>query len=327
MSLYIARPMASRVSHAASSTYYTRSDDTGKNGVSRRRKRHPWRITCGSATQRLGGSSVEGHTTVNQAMLTGESKPIEKAEGDEVTGGAVNGESSFTMKVQKTGDETYLSQVVSTVRKAQEARSRTQDLADRAALWLTVIAVSAGMVTLVSWLMAGRELEFSLERMVTVMLITCPHALGLAIPLVVAVSTALAARRGLLIRDRSSFERARLIDAVVFDKTGTLTEGRFGVTDVVCFGDMPEDQVLRLAASVESHSEHPIAQGVVEAAQARNLEYPRPSDFQSLPGEGARAQVEGRAVRTVSPTYLEENNISVDNEEPARLAGQGKTVV
>ena len=275
----------------------------------------------------IDGVIVEGRTSVNESMLTGESKPVEKGEGDEAIGGAVNGESSFTMEVQKTGDKTYLSQVVNMVREAQETRSRTQDLADRAALWLTIIAITAGTVTLAIWLTAGRTFDFSLERMVTVMVITCPHALGLAIPLVVAVSTAMAARRGLLIRDRSSFERARGIQAVVFDKTGTLTEGRFGVTDVVCLADADEDEVLRLAASVESHSEHPIAQGVVEGAQERDLEYGSPKEFKAIPGKGAQAQVDGGLIRTVSPGYLEENGISVESEEPDRLAGQGKTVV
>src|SRR5882724_6806370 len=181
----------------------------------------------------IDGRMVQGRTSVNQAMLTGESQPVEKGEGDEVIGGAVNGEGAITIEVRRTGADTYLSQVVELVRKAQETRSRTQDLADRAALWLTLIAIGGGTVTFVAWLGAGREFSFALERMVTVMVITCPHALGLAVPLVVAVSTALSARDGLLIRDRSAFERARELDAVVFDKTGTLTEGRFGVTDIV----------------------------------------------------------------------------------------------
>jgi Cu2+-exporting ATPase len=179
------------------------------------------------------GTVTDGRTTVNEAMVTGESQPVEKGEGDEVIGGTVNGESAITVEVQKTGDETYLSQVVEMVRQAQESRSRTQDVADKAALGLTIVAISAGVITLAAWLASGRDFAFSLERMVTVMVITCPHALGLAIPLVVAVSTALAARLGLLIRDRSGFERARGLDAIVFDKTGTLTQGSFGVSDVV----------------------------------------------------------------------------------------------
>jgi len=176
---------------------------------------------------------VLGQTSVNEAMLTGESKPVDKGEGAPVIGGAVNGEGAITVEVRKTGDETYLSQVVAMVRQAQESRSRSQDLANRAAVWLTAIALGGGAVTLVAWLAVGASVKFALARTVTVMVITCPHALGLAVPLVVAVSTALSAGNGLLIRDRSAFERARALDAIVFDKTGTLTEGRFGVTDVI----------------------------------------------------------------------------------------------
>src|SRR5207253_1781058 len=194
---------------------------------------------------------------------------IEKGKGDPVIGGAVNGEGAITVAVKRTGAETYLSQVVELVRRAQETRSRTQDLADRAALRLTLVAIGGGTVTLVAWLAAGREFSFALERMVTVMVITCPHALGLAVPLVVAVSTSLSARSGLLIRDRSAFERAREVAAVVFDKTGTLTEGRFGVTDVVALEGRDERDVLRLGAALESRSEHPIAAGSVQAATER----------------------------------------------------------
>src|SRR6185503_15629119 len=162
-----------------------------------------------------------------------ESLPVEKGEGDEVIGGAVNGEGAITVQVRHTGAATYLSQVIDLVRRAQETRSKTQDLADRAAQWLTLVALAGGAATLATWLALGQDFAFALERMVTVMVIACPHALGLAVPLVVAVSTALSARSGLLIRDRSAFERARNLDAVVFDKTGTLTEGRFGITDVL----------------------------------------------------------------------------------------------
>jgi P-type Cu2+ transporter len=191
----------------------------------------------------------------DEAMLTGESKPVEKSDGATVIGGAVNGEAAITVEVQKTGDETYLAQVIAMVRQAQESRSRSQDLANRAAVWLTVIALGGGAVTMVAWLTVGASVPFALARTVTVMVITRPHALGLAVPLVVAVSTALAADHGLLIRDRSAFERARALDAIVFDKTGTLTEGRFGVTDVVPLDTLSEKDVLRLAAaSVESQS-------------------------------------------------------------------------
>src|SRR5437773_934317 len=275
------------------------------------------------------GLVVAGRTSVNQAMLTGESQLVEKGEGDEVIGGALNGESAITIEVRRTGADSYLSQVIELVRKAQETRSRTQDLANRAAMWLTVIAIGGGTVTLVAWLGAGREFSFALERMVTVMVITCPHALGLAVPLVVAVSTSLSARNGLLIRDRAAFERARDLNAVVFDKTGTLTEGRFGVTDIVPFDGRTEHEVLRLAAALESRSEHPVAAGVVRAATQRDVRYPAPDEFAAIPGKGARGRVAGVAVAVVSPGYVRDQGLGAwDQEERARrLAAQGKTVV
>jgi P-type Cu2+ transporter len=273
------------------------------------------------------GLIVEGRTTVNQAMLTGESKPVEKGEGDEVIGGAINGESAFTFEVRRTGAETYLSQVIELVRQAQESRSRSQDLANRAAQWLTYLALSVGGVTLAIWLVAGQGFNYALERMVTVMVITCPHALGLAVPLVVAVSTALAASHGLLIRDRSAFERAREVQAVVFDKTGTLTEGRFGVTDVIRLGNLDEAELLRLAASLESQSEHPIAAGVVRGAEERGIAFPAPEAFTAIPGRGAEARVGARAVKVVSPGYLEGKGLGVSDDRVRAAAEQGKTVV
>ena len=273
------------------------------------------------------GVIVSGRTTVNQAMLTGESTPVEKGESDEVIGGAINGESAVTVEVQKTGDETYLSQVIDMVRKSQETRSRTQDFANRAAFWLTVIALSLGTITLFTWLALGKEFVFALERSVTVMVITCPHALGLAVPLVVAVSTSLSARNGLLIRDRSAFERARRLDVVVFDKTGTLTEGRFGVTDVVSLGSASEEELLRLAASLESQSEHPIAAGIVRTAEERGISFPTPHQFLAIAGKGAQAQVEGIDVKVVSPGYLKEKQLEVNDSQVQEIAEQGKTVV
>ncbi len=275
------------------------------------------------------GRIVQGGTSVNQAMLTGESQPVEKGAGDEVIGGAVNGEGAITIEVRRTGADTYLSQVIELVRRAQETRSRTQDLANRAALWLTLTAIAGGTLTLIAWLGAGREFSFALERTVTVMVITCPHALGLAVPLVVAVSTALSARQGLLIRDRSAFERARELDAVVFDKTGTLTEGRFGVTDIEPLDGRTEHDILRLAAALESRSEHPIAAGIVRAARERAVQYPAPEGFAAIPGKGAQGIVDGVAIKVVSPGYLRDQGLGArDQEERARrLAAQGKTVV
>ncbi len=273
------------------------------------------------------GVIVGGKTNLNEAMLTGESKPVSKGDGDEAIGGSINGEGAITLEIRKRGDETYLSQVIEMVRQAQASRSRTQDLANRAAQWLTYIALSAGGLTLFAWLVLGSGFEFALERMVTVMVITCPHALGLAVPLVVAVSTSLAAQNGLLIRDRAAFERARNLQAIVFDKTGTLTEGRFGVSDVVPLADAGEDEVLRLAASLESQSEHPIAAGIVHAAQDRGLRLAGPSEFRNLTGHGVQAAIEGQQFMVVSPGYLKERGLERANRRVERLATQGKTVV
>jgi Cu2+-exporting ATPase len=273
------------------------------------------------------GIVVSGQSSVNEAMLTGESKPVDKTEGDPVIGGSINGEGSLTVEVRKTGGETYLSQVIELVRTAQESRSRSQDLANRAALWLTVIAIAAGGITLAAWVLAGSGFGFAVERMVTVMVIACPHALGLAVPLVVAVSTALSARNGFLIRDRAAFERARSLQAVVFDKTGTLTEGRFGVTNVVPLGRLNDDELLRVAASVESHSEHPIAAGIVRSAKDRRIDLKTPEEFRAIPGRGAEAGVDGRRVGVVSPGYLKERGISVPHERVGGLQAEGKTIV
>ncbi len=275
----------------------------------------------------IDGVIIKGRSSFNEAMLTGESRPVEKAEGQEAVGGAVNGEGAVTLEVRKTGDQTYLSQVIDMVRQAQETRSRTQDLANRAALWLTYIAISAGGATLIFWLGFGQGFEFALERMVTVMVITCPHALGLAVPLVVAVSTRLTAQNGLLIRDRAAFERARKLTAVIFDKTGTLTEGRFGVTGIVALADLSEDEVLAWAAGLESQSEHPIAQGVMRGAKERGVKPKTVQDFRNLTGQGAEAIIEGRSVRVVSPGFLRERHIGVDNADVSKFAEEGNTVV
>ncbi|MGZ5556058.1 MAG: heavy metal translocating P-type ATPase, partial [Candidatus Aminicenantales bacterium] len=272
------------------------------------------------------GDVVEGETAVNEAMLTGESVPVSKRAGAGVIGGSVNGEGSITVEIRKTGRDSYLSQVIDLVRQAQESKSRTQNLSDRAALGLTIVAIGAGALTLVLWLaLSGKGFAFALERMVTVMVITCPHALGLAVPLVVAVSTAISARNGLLIRNRIAFEEARKIQAVIFDKTGTLTEGRFGVTDRLVFDEsIGEDAVLRLAAAVEARSEHPIAKGIVASSPGA---LPAVEGFLAIPGKGAQGRVEGWEVKVVSPGFLAENEIDLRDPRIARLSAQGKTVV
>ncbi len=266
----------------------------------------------------IDGQVVKGGSSLNEAMLTGESTPVDKSEGDKVIGGSINGEGSLEVAVEKTGADTYLAQVIDLVRQAQESKSRGQNIADRAAFVLTIVALSVGTITLVVWLLLGRSFEFSLGRSITVMVITCPHALGLAIPLVVAVSTALGAKSGLLIRDRGAFERSRGVNAVVFDKTGTLTEGRFGVNNIWTFGDQAADEILALTASLESRSEHPIAQGIVRSAVEKGLKLLEVDDFTSIPGKGVGASAHGRQLKVVSPGYLTEQGIgapSIDTEE------------
>jgi len=242
------------------------------------------------------GIVIEGNSSVDESLLTGESLPVEKEKGSEVIGGSVNGEGSLTVEVKKTGKDSFISQITELVRKAQASRSRTQDLADRAAFFLTIIALVAGALTFALWL-PSMHLSFALERAVTVMVITCPHALGLAVPLVVARSTSLSARKGILIRERAAFERARALDVIVFDKTGTLTEGKFGLTDVVMLDSSYEkDEALTYAASVEESSEHPIARAI--ASETKNRKSVR--DFKALPGIGVEAVVGGKKVRVES---------------------------
>ncbi|WP_230972199.1 heavy metal translocating P-type ATPase [Archaeoglobus neptunius] len=273
----------------------------------------------------VDGIVVEGETFVNEAMLTGESKPVSKKPGDKVIGGAINGDGSIVVEVEKTGKDTYLNQVIELVRQAQESKSKTQDLANRAALFLTIVALAVGTVTLVAWLALGMEFVFAIERAVTVMVIACPHALGLAIPLVVAVSTSLAAKSGLLIRERQAFERAKDLQAIIFDKTGTLTEGSFGVTDIISFNGS-EEEVLKIAASLEAKSEHPIAAAIVEEAEKRQMKLEEVEEFRAIPGKGVEGAVNGRRFMVVSPGYIKEKGIEVE-EKVERLKQQGKTVV
>lgn len=271
------------------------------------------------------GMILEGSTTIDESMLTGESMPVSKGKDDQVIGGGINAEGSITVQVTKTGEDTYLSQVMKLVEEAQASKSRSQTLANKAAFWLTIIALGGGTLTFIVWFaIIGFELSYAIERMVTVMVMTCPHALGLAVPLVVAVSTALSAKNGLLIRNRTAFEYARNIQAVIFDKTGTLTEGKFGVTDTVIFdGSMEEKELLSYAAAVESRSEHPIAKGITNAVD----NYGEISDFQAIKGKGVEGNVNGRKVLVASPGYLKEQNLAVQNDKLDQLSTQGKTVV
>jgi Cu2+-exporting ATPase len=271
------------------------------------------------------GDVAAGATSVNESMLTGESKPVMKKSGEGVIGGSINGEGSIEVVVRKTGSDSFLAQVIDLVRQAQESKSKTQDLANRAALWLTIVAIGGGIITFLLWLLPGHStFAFAIERAVTVMVISCPHALGLAVPLVVSVSTALAAGNGLLIRNRTAFESARNVGAVIFDKTGTLTEGRFGITDIHLLDDaLSEQQVKRYAAAVESRSQHPIAIAIAASTE----EFYPVSDFQSITGRGARGIVEGHDVMVVGPGYLREQKIPVKNGGADALQNGGKTVV
>ncbi len=258
------------------------------------------------------GVIVEGTSYIDESMLTGESMPVEKKVGDKVIGGSVNGNSSLKVKVEKTGEDSYLSKVINLVREAQATKSKTQRLADKAAFWLTMIAITVGFTTLFTWLLAGMPFSFSIERMATVMVITCPHALGLAIPLVVAISTALSAKNGLLIRNRTAFEASRKISTIVFDKTGTLTEGKFGVSSVQSYADdYDEKAVIQLAASLEQNSEHPIARGIVQKAKEFNVSIKQPSEFKAIKGKGVEGKIDGKLVSIVSPKHLKELNIEI----------------
>ena len=271
------------------------------------------------------GEVISGLSSVDESMLTGESSPVAKEATSKVIGGAINGEGSLTIAVKKTGADSYLAQMIALVKEAQQSKSHTQDLANRAALWLIFIAIGAGSITLIIWLVfMHRSLDFALERMVTVMVITCPHALGLAVPLVVAVSTALAAKNGLLIRNRIAFERARNIQAIIFDKTGTLTYGRFGIKDILVLDQTwNTTEIMNYAAAVENYSEHPIAKAISAAVKDR----PPVTDFRALPGKGALGKVNGHEIMVVSPGYLTENGMALSDKRLEVLTAQGKTVV
>lgn len=274
----------------------------------------------------LDGIIFEGHSTVDESMLTGESVPVEKTIGMEAIGGSINGEGVLKVNVNKTGSDTYLSQVIQLVSDAEKTKSKAQGFADIAAKWLFYVAIVIGIITLAYW-WATDDLDFALERMVTVLIIACPHALGLATPLVTSRSTSIAAKKGLLIRNRTAFESAFRINRIVFDKTGTLTEGNFGITDIHPTAGVSEEELLKLAYSVETQSEHPIAKGIVKEGKERNLEIYEVTGYQNLTGKGLIAQVNGSEISIVSPGVLRANQISFDETTYEKLAQQGKTVV
>jgi len=270
------------------------------------------------------GNVVDGESYVNEALLTGESKPIHKEIENKVIGGSINGEGALKIRIEKTGEETYLSQVINLVKQAQASKSKTQDLANKASALLFYAALSVGILTYLVWFFLGNP-EIALERSVTVLVIACPHALGLAIPLVVALSTSITAKNGILIRDRKAFETIRDIDVVVFDKTGTLTEGKFGVSDVISF--IPENELLEYSAAVEVNSEHIIAKAIVDYTLEKKIKIPKILEFKAIPGKGAQGKVKEKTVHMGSPSLIEELKINIDDERILELQQQGKTVV
>lgn len=253
------------------------------------------------------GIIAEGESYLNESMLTGESKPVEKTKGDKVIAGSINGNGAIKVSVSHGAKDSYLSQVIKLVQDAQKSKSKTQLIADTAARWLTLIAIVAGITTFLVWYLSGKDLAFSIERMVTVIVICCPHALGLAVPLVVAKSTALSAKHGLLIKNRTAFENARKITTLVFDKTGTLTVGKFQVVRYVTHNDKyTQEQVLQYAAALEQNSEHPIATGITAKAKELNLVLPAVIGFEAITGKGITGIIDRKDVMVVSPGYLKE---------------------
>ncbi len=275
------------------------------------------------------GLVIEGESSVNESMITGESKSVHKRANDEVIAGTVNGNGSLKVSVTKIGENTALAGIMRLVAEAQSSRSKAQILADKAAFYLTIIATLSGVITFVAWLLIGRGTGFALERTVTVLIIACPHALGLAIPLVTAISTSLAAKNGLLVRQRIALEAARNIDVVLFDKTGTLTKGEHGVADIWPSEGYTSDDLLKVAAAVEAESEHAIAQAVVTKAKEQNLNIPRAEKFSAIPGKGVKAVVEGREILVGGPQLLKTQNISLGAlvKRAEEAGNEGKTVI
>jgi Cu2+-exporting ATPase len=272
----------------------------------------------------------KGESALDESMITGESRPVKKHEGDEVIAATINGEGSLRVEVTGTGENTKLSGIMRLVSDAQQSKSRAQHLADRAAQLLTGVAIAAGALTLIVWQFLGADIDFSIVRVVTVLVIACPHALGLAVPLVVAISTTLGARNGLLVRDRRGLEEARNLDTVIFDKTGTLTLGEFRVVDLSVAEGSSEDEVLAIAAGVESESEHPIARGIVKTAEDRELEVPAADGFRAITGKGVAASVAGDEYHMGGPALLKAEDAEVSDELRAAAeaaAGRGQAAI
>lgn len=270
------------------------------------------------------GRVIDGDSDVNESMVTGESKPVSKKGGDSVIAGTINGDGALKVQVLHIGDKTFLAGVMRLVAEAQASKSRLQILSDRAAFYLTIIAVVGGLITLIAWLIAGAEVGFAVARLVAVLVIACPHALGLAVPLVASISTTKAAQNGFLVRQRLSLEAARSVDTVLFDKTGTLTKGEFGVVNVLGVGGVPTNEVLALAASIDALSEHPIAKAVVKRAKEERLEFVEPKKFEVLKGRGVRAYIREKETLVGGPSLLEHVGVSVPEEIASNVRGAGE---
>ncbi|HEY4520907.1 MAG TPA: heavy metal translocating P-type ATPase [Candidatus Paceibacterota bacterium] len=270
------------------------------------------------------GVIIDGESDVNESMITGESKPISKKVGDAVIAGTISGDGALKIKVSNIGEKTFLAGIMRLVAEAQASKSRLQMLSDRAALYLTIIALTAGMVTLVAWLLAGASVGFAVARLVAVLVIACPHALGLAVPLVASISTTKAARSGFLVKQRLALEAARSVSTVLFDKTGTLTKGAFGVVDVWNTNGHTKDETLQLAASLDTLSEHPIARAVVAKAKEQGLALMEPKKFEALKGRGVKAVVEEKEIRVGGPALLEDMGINTPAELVVQIADAGK---
>lgn len=270
------------------------------------------------------GTITDGDSDVNESMVTGESKPVSKKEGDAVIAGTINGDGALKIKVAQIGEHTFLAGVMRLVAEAQASKSRLQILSDRAALYLTIIAVGGGVITLVAWLLAGADVAFAVARLVAVLVIACPHALGLAVPLVASISTTKAAQNGLLIKQRLALEAARTVNTVLFDKTGTLTKGEFGVVNIWSVGNSDKNEVLMLAASLDALSEHPIARAVVAKSKEQSLSLKDPKKFEAIKGRGVKALVGEQEVMVGGPSLLESLSISIPNEISGQVQDAGK---
>ncbi len=270
------------------------------------------------------GEIIDGDSDVNESMITGESKPVSKKMGDAVIAGTINGDGALKIKVSNIGEKTFLAGVMRLVAEAQASKSRLQILSDRAAFYLTVVAVSGGIITLVAWLLAGADVAFAVARLVAVLVIACPHALGLAVPLVASISTTKAAHNGFLVKQRLALEAARTVDTVLFDKTGTLTKGQFGVVNIWSAKNNSKDEILTLAASLDALSEHPIAKAVVSKAKEQGLSFKDSKKFEALKGKGVKAYVDDKEIMVGGPALLESVNISVPQELSSQIQDAGR---